>query len=96
MTSKKVEGVFETQFACKLLKLVLGTKPGYAPWNTENSLSVTFGIVVAYVQDNFFFFFFFLFCAFLSFLFYELNLNKQGFIYLEFVKYQSLLLLRPP
>ena len=35
---KQVEDVFEIQFACKLLKLVSGIKPWYAPLNAENSL----------------------------------------------------------
>ena len=47
MALEKLEGVFETQFARELLKLVSGSKPGYAPWNAENSLSVIFGFLVA-------------------------------------------------
>ena len=65
------EGVFETQFACELLKLVSGTtgsKPGYAPWNTENSLSVTFGIVAAYLHEKINIFFSVLSIFVLSFL----------------------------
>ena len=49
---KKVECVFEIQFACKILKLVSGNKPGYAPLNAENSFSVTFGFIVAYAREK--------------------------------------------
>ena len=52
MTLKKVEGVFEIQFECKLLKLISDSKPGYAPWNAENSLSVTFGFIVEYAHEK--------------------------------------------
>ena len=37
---KMVEGVFEIQFACEILKLISDSEPGYAPLNAENSLSV--------------------------------------------------------
>ena len=51
MTSKKVEGVFENN-ACELLKLVSGSKPGYAAWNAEKSHSVTFGFIAAYANEK--------------------------------------------
>ena len=46
-----VEGVFKIQFACRILKLVLGSKPGYAPLNAESSSSVTFCFIVAYAHN---------------------------------------------
>ena len=49
---EKVEGIFEIQFAYKLSKLVSGSKPGYTPWNAENSLYVTFGFRVAYAHEK--------------------------------------------
>ena len=44
--------VFEIQFACALLKLVSGSKPGYAPLNAGNNPSVTFGFIVAYAHEK--------------------------------------------
>ena len=45
MTLKKVEGVFEIQFACKLLKW-------YAPWNAESNIRITFNFIAAYVHEK--------------------------------------------
>ena len=86
MASKKVEDVLKIQFTCEILKLVSGCKPGYTPWNADISLSVTFCFIVAYAHEqkkipvsvfNIIFF-----------LFYDVNMNTQDFVYLEFVKYQ--------
>ena len=49
---KKVAGVFEIQFASKLLKFVSDSKPRYAPLKTENSLSVTFCFIVPYAHEK--------------------------------------------
>ena len=78
--------VFEIQFACELLTLVSGSKPGYASLNAENSLRVTFDFLDAHEKKkkknilvsvlNIIFF-----------LFYDVNLNTQDFVYLEFVMY---------
>ena len=42
---KMVEGVFEIQSACELLKFVSGSRPGYTLLNAENNLSVTSGFI---------------------------------------------------
>ena len=51
-TEKKIDDIFEIQFACKLSKLVSGSKPGYAPLNAENSVSITLGIIAAYAHET--------------------------------------------
>ena len=50
MRSKKVEGIFEIQFECEILKLVSDSKPGYAPLNAESSQNVTLCFIVAYAH----------------------------------------------
>ena len=84
MISKKEAGIFGIQFTCKLLKLVSGSKPEYAPWNAEKP-QCHFGFS-AYAHERINILFSLL--SFFFFLFYELNLYNQGFVYLEFVKYQ--------
>ena len=66
--------------------MVSGSKPGYAPMNAETSLSVTFGFIVAYAYEKINTLVSVLNIIF--FLFYDINLNTQDFVYLEFVRYQ--------
>ena len=87
MTSKKIEGVFAIKFACELLKLVSVSKPWYAPLNTENSLSGTFNFKVAYAHEKINILGTVL--NIIAFLFFDVNLNTQDFVYLEFVKYHK-------
>ena len=68
------------------LKLVSGSKPGYVPLDAENSRSVTFCFLIAYVQEKINSLVSVLNICF--FLFYDVNLNTQDLVYLEFVKYQ--------
>ena len=76
MTSrKKVEGVFEIQFACELLKLVSGSKSGHAHLTAENSLNVTFGFIVVYAHEKINTLVSVLNIIF--FLFYDVNLNSN-------------------
>ena len=58
----------------------------YAPLNAANSLSVTFCFIVTYEHEkiNLLIYFFNIIC----FIFYDVNLNTQDFVFLEFVKYQ--------
>ena len=74
--------VFEIQFACELLKLVSGSKPGYAPRNAENSLSVTFGFTVAYAHEVINILVYVL--DSIVFLFYDVNLDMEDFVNVEF------------
>ena len=82
MTSKRIEGVFEIQFACGFFfKLVSGNKPGcrkqpqcYFWFHSCAHAHVKLNSLISVCS------------IFLSLL--ELNLNNQGFIYLECVKYQ--------
>ena len=60
--------------------------PGYAPFNAENSLSVTFGFIIAYAHEIIHILVSVLNIIF--FLFYDVNLNTCDFVYLEFVKDQ--------
>ena len=71
------------RFACEILKLVSGSKPGYAPLNAENGLSVTSCFIVICTWENKHSGF-----CFEHFVFCNVNLNTQDFVYLEFVKYQ--------
>ena len=72
------------QFAWEILKLMLNRKTRYSPFNSENNQYVMNDIMFAYVHEkinillsvsSIFFF-----------LFYDFNLNTQGFVYLESVK----------
>ena len=129
MTPKKGSRCVWKIFACELLKLVSGSKTGYAPWNAEKGLNVTSGCIgrlhtngsrciwnticmrhcfqaanqgalsgmqkttsvsllaslciCTWENEHSGFCFQHIF-----FLLYELNLNNQDFVYLEFVKYQ--------
>ena len=67
-------------------KIMSDRKTGYSPLNADNNRSVTDVVIFAYVHEkinilpsvlNIFFFS----C-------YDLNLNTEGLVYLEFVKYQ--------
>ena len=78
MISKQVESVFEIQFVCEILKLVSGSKPGYAPLNAEKSLSITSCFTVAYAHEIINILVSFLNTGF--FLFCDVNLNTQGFV----------------
>ena len=87
MTSKKRLKVYlKYSLHCELLKLVSGNKPGYITLKAENSLSVIFGFIVAYTHKKINI----LVSVFniIFFLFYDVNLNTQYFIYLEFVQNQ--------
>ena len=60
-------------------------KTGYSSLNAENR-GVTIDVMFAYVHkkiNNLL-----CFCEHFFYLFYDLNLNTQGFVYSEFVKYQ--------
>ena len=89
-----MEGKVEIQCAYEILKLVSGSKPGYAPLNAENHLSVTFCYIVGYAYEKINILVSVLNIVF--FLFYDVNLNTQDFVYLEFVKYQSGLRINVP
>ena len=58
-----------------LLKLVSGSKSGYAPLNAENGVSVTFGFIVAYANEKTNILVSILNIIF--FLFYDIYLNTQ-------------------
>ena len=86
MTSKKEDGLFEIQFASEPLKLVSASKQGNADWNAENSLFVTFSFIVAFEHEIINILLPVL--SIFSFFFYEHNLINQGFVYMDFIKYQ--------
>ena len=65
---------------------IVRMKLGYSPLNAENGLSVAFCFVVAYAHEKINFLASILYIIF--FLFYDVNLNTQDFVYLEIVKYQ--------
>ena len=75
---EKKEGVFEMQFACEILKLVSGSKAGYAPLNAENNLSVTFCFIAVYAHEKLN-----ILVSVLNSMsfFYDFNLNTQDFVY---------------
>ena len=83
---KKLEGVFEIKFACEIFKNVSGSKPGNTPLNAENRLSVSFCFIVGYANEEINILVSALNIIF--FLFFDVNLNTQDFVHLEFVKYQ--------
>ena len=62
-------------------KMGSSSKPGFAPLNTENSLSVTFSFIAAYAYEKINILVSVLNIIF--FLFYDVNLNTQDFIYLK-------------
>ena len=70
---KTVEDVFKIQFACEILKLVSGSKPGYVPLNAGNQPLCHVLLHSLVSVSNIIVFF------------YGINLNTQDFVYLEFV-----------
>ena len=65
----------------------------YSPLNAENIRGVTNDVTCAYAHEkmNILLSVWSIFFLLLLFSFYYLNLNTQGFVYLEFVKYQLVL-----
>ena len=47
-----VEGLFEMQFACEILKKMMSDRnTAYSPLNAENSRSVSHGFMFAYAHE---------------------------------------------
>ena len=65
---------------------MLDRKIAYSPLNEEASINVTLGLMFAYAHEKINILFSVL--SIVSFPFYDFNLDTQGFVYLEFVKYQ--------
>ena len=68
-------------------KMMSDRKTGYTPLNAENNRDVNYDVMFAYVRTKLNFLLSVLSIYFVLF-FYDFNLNTQGFVYLEFVKYQ--------
>ena len=76
----------EMQFAHENLKLISCKKIGYAPLNAENSLIFTGGLITANVLEKINFLLSVL--SVYYFLFFDVDLNTQSFVYLEIGKYR--------
>ena len=72
------------QFACEFYKLISDRKTVYSPLNAANR-GVTNVVMFAYVHKNLYIL---LSVLNMFFFFYDVNMNTQGFVYLEFVRYQ--------
>ena len=73
-----VEGLFEMHFACDVLKLMSDRKTGCFPLNAENNRRVTNEVMFTYAHENINSLFSVLRFGFV--LFYDCNLNTQGFV----------------
>ena len=67
-------------------KMMSDKKTGYFPFNAENNRGVTNDVIFAYAHEQINIFLSIL--SIFSFFCYDFNLNTQGFVYLENVKYQ--------